>query len=66
MSDSVHFRNAKALDTRNRQLTGEVDVLRNRVTQLEAQLTMLNSSMQSLQQQMVIVLTSRGHGPTAV
>lgn len=65
MSDSVHLRNARALDARNQQQQGEIDALLVRVKHLEAQLTMVNSALQAVQQQMVVALTSRGHGPTA-
>lgn len=64
MSDSVHIRNAKALDARSKQLSIEVDELRTRVRHLENQLAMQAQTMRDLQQSLTVVLVSRGHGST--
>jgi chaperonin cofactor prefoldin len=64
MSDSVHLRNAKALDARNKQMTADADTLRQRVQHLENQLAMLNTGMADLRQQLTVLLASRGSGPT--
>lgn len=65
MNDSVHIRNAKALDARSKQLTEEVDALRARVGHLENQLAMQAQSVRDLQQTVAVALAARGRGPTA-
>lgn len=64
MSDSVHLRNAKALDARNKQMTAEADVLRQRVQHLENQVAMLRGELMQIQQRVTLLLASRGTGPT--
>lgn len=64
MSDSVHLRNAKALDARNKQMTADADALRQRVQHLENQVAMMRGELMQLQQQLTLVLVSRGSGPT--
>lgn len=64
MNDSVHLRNAKALDARNKQMTAEADALRERVQHLANQVAMLNSEVVQLRQQLTVLLASRGSGPT--
>lgn len=64
MNDSVHLRNAKALDARNKQMTVEADVLRERVRHLEAQVAMLREDVSGIRQQFAAILVSRGSGPT--
>lgn len=64
MSDSVHLRNAKALDARNKQMTAEADVLRQRLQHLENQVAMLRGELSQVQQQLTVMLASRGRGPT--
>jgi len=66
MNDSVHIRNAKALDARSKQLTAEVDALRIRVVHLENQLAMQGQTMRDLQQNITVIFASRGRGPTVV
>jgi hypothetical protein len=65
MSDSVHLRNAKALDARNKQMSAEADVLRDRMRHLENQVAMMRSDVIQLQQQLTVLLASRGTGATA-
>lgn len=64
MTDSVHLRNAKALDARNRQMTAEADLLRQRVQNLESQVVMMRGELSQLQQQLTVFLATRGTGPT--
>jgi len=65
MNDSVHLRNAKALDQRQKMNTAETDALRQRVGHLESRITMLESELNTLRQQLSYVLMARGNGPTA-
>jgi hypothetical protein len=64
MSDSVHLRNAKALDARNKQMTADADALRQRVQHLENQLVMLQAEVTQMHQRLMLVIASRGSGPT--
>jgi hypothetical protein len=64
MSDSVHFRNARALDERNKQDRVRHDELSARVQHLERQLAMLNADMATMRQQVIMLIASRGSGPT--
>ena len=64
MSESVHLRNAKALDSRNKQLSAEIDELKDRVRHLGNQTAMLATSIQSLEQRLAILFAARGAGPT--
>jgi polyphosphate kinase 2 (PPK2 family) len=65
MTDSVHLRNAKALDARNKQMTVEADALRQRVQHLENQLVMLQAEVTQMHQRLMLVIASRGTGPTS-
>lgn len=65
MSDSVHFRNARALDERNKQDRIRHDELLERVKHLENQLAMLRVELMQVRQQVIVAITSRGSGPTA-
>lgn len=64
MSDSVHLRNAKALDARNKQMSVDADMLRQRVQHLENQVAMLVSNVTGLEQRLAVALMARGTGPT--
>lgn len=64
MSDSIHIRNAKALDARGKQLTAEVDSLKQRLQHVEVQFAMMRGELVHLQQQYMMLLTARGSGPT--
>lgn len=65
MNDSVHFRNARALDERNKQDRVRHDELVERVKHLENQVAMMRTDIAQLRQQVVVAITSRGSGPTA-
>ena len=65
MNESVHLRNAKALDARNKQLRVELDALRDRLQHLENQVAMQGQYVRDVQQMMSALLASRGHGPTS-
>jgi len=64
MHDSVHLRNAKALDARNKQMTADADVLRQRVQHLENQVAMMRGELMQIQERVSLLLASRGAGPT--
>lgn len=64
MSDSVHIRNARALDSRNKQFTLELDGYRERLEALERQNAQLRSRVEVLDQRIMTWLSSRGVGPT--
>jgi hypothetical protein len=65
MSDSVHLRNAKALDARNKQMAVDFDALRERVKHLENQVAMHGQYLRDAQQTIAAALTARGNGPTS-
>jgi len=65
MNDSVHLRNAKALNERNKQDRVRHDELLQRVQHLENQVTMLRSENEQLRQQVYGILAARGTGPTS-
>lgn len=65
MSDSVHLRNAQALNEAAKTDRAAREALAQRVTHLEAQVTMLRQDVENLQQRMVLAFTQRGHGPTS-
>jgi len=65
MSDSVHLRNAKALDARNKQMMVEADTLRQRVQHLENQVAMMRETLTQMDQRIAVLFASRGTGPTS-
>jgi hypothetical protein len=65
MSDSVHLRNAKALDARNKQMMAEADTLRQRVQHLENQVAMMRESLTQTEQRVAALFAMRGTGPTS-
>ena len=64
MNDSVHLRNARALDERNKQDRVRHDELFLRVQHLERQLAMLHTDIATMRQQVLTLVASRGSGPT--
>lgn len=65
MSDSVHFRNAKALQEGLKNEVNARQELQGRVASLEAQIAMFRSVLTEMEQQMQVMrFRTTGHGPT--
>ena len=64
MSDSVHIRNARALDNRNKQFTGELSEYRTRLIAVETQNAQLRQRLDLMEEQVMTLFAMRGHGPT--